>query len=47
MARKADCLPCMDDHVAMLALNTVRQLGLNVPNELRLALLYERAALMG
>lgn len=31
VARKADCLLCMDDHVAMLALNTVRQMGLKVP----------------
>lgn len=46
VARKADCLLCMDDHVAMLALNTVRQMGLKVPNDIRIASLYDGEALL-
>lgn len=45
-ARKADCLLCMDDHVALLALNTVRQLGLKVPEDIRIASLYDGEALL-
>ena len=46
VARKADCLLCMDDHVAMLALNTVRQMGLKVPDDIRIASLYDGEALL-
>jgi len=46
VARKADCLLCMDDHVAMLALNTVRQMGLKVPGDIRIASLYDGEALL-
>ena len=46
VARKADCLLCMDDHVAMLALHTARQLGLTVPGDIRIASLYDGEALL-
>lgn len=36
----------MDDHVAMLALNTVRQMGLKVPDDIRIASLYDGEALL-
>lgn len=44
--RKADCLLCMDDHVALLALNVVRQMGLKVPDDIRIASLYDGEALL-
>lgn len=45
--RGADCILCMDDQVAQLALNTLRQLNLRVPQDIRLASLYDDEALQG
>lgn len=44
--RGADCLLCMDDHVALLALNTVRRMGLQVPGDICIASLYDGEALL-
>lgn len=43
--RGADCILCMDDQVALLALSTLRQLNLRVPQDIRLASLYDDEAL--
>lgn len=45
--RGADCILCMDDQVAQLALSTLRQLNLRVPQDIRLASLYDDEALQG
>ena len=45
--RGADCILCMDDQVSQLALNTLRQLNLRVPQDIRLASLYDDEALQG
>lgn len=45
--RGADCILCMDDQVALLALSTLRQLNLRVPQDIRLASLYDDEALQG
>ena len=43
--RGADCILCMDDQVALLALSTLRQLNLRVPQDIRLASMYDDEAL--
>ena len=43
--RGADCILCMDDQVALLALSTLRQLNLRVPQDICLASLYDDEAL--
>lgn len=43
--RGADCILCMDDQVALLALSTLKQLNLRVPQDIRLASLYDDEAL--
>ena len=43
--RGADCILCMDDQVALLALNTLKQLNMRVPQDIRLASLYDDEAL--
>ena len=45
--RGADCILCMDDQVALLALSTLRQLNLRVPQDICLASLYDDEALQG
>ena len=45
--RGADCILCLDDQVALLALSTLRQLNLRVPQDIRLASLYDDEALQG
>ena len=44
--RGADCILCMDDQVALLALSTLRQLNLRVPQDIRLASLYDNENLV-
>ena len=44
--RGADCILCMDDQVAQLALSTLRQLNLRVPQDIRLASLYDNENLV-
>ena len=39
--RGADCILCMDERLAQLTLNMLKQLNLRVPQDIRLASLYE------
>ncbi len=39
--RGADCILCMDERLAQLSLNVLKQLNLRVPQDIRLASLYD------
>ena len=41
MERGADCILCMDERLAQLTLNMLKQLNLRVPQDIRLASLYD------
>lgn len=43
--RGADCILCMDERLAQLTLNMLKQLNLRVPQDIRLASLYDDEAL--
>lgn len=45
--RGADCILCMDERLAQLTLNMLKQLNLRVPQDIRLASLYDDEALQG
>lgn len=45
--RGADCILCMDERLAQLTLNMLKQLNLRVPQDIRLASMYDDEALQG
>lgn len=44
--RGADCILCMDERLAQLTLNMLKQLNLRVPQDIRLASLYDNENLV-
>ena len=46
VGRGADCILCMDERLAQLTLNMLKQLNLRVPQDIRLASLYDNENLV-
>ena len=45
LERKPDCILCMDDRLTLLAMNMLKQQGVRVPQDIRVASLYDSSAL--
>lgn len=45
LARGADCILCMDDRLAQLTMNLLRQQGIRVPQDIRVASMYDSEVL--